>query len=42
MGIKELLEGKTASEKAAIKGEEIAKVLKKKKYKFDKKTKSWK
>lgn len=42
MGIKELLEGKDAKEKANIKGVEIAKVLKKQKYKFDKKTKSWK
>ena len=42
MAIKELLEGKDAKEKANIKGVEIAKVVKKKKYKFDPITKKWK
>jgi hypothetical protein len=42
MAIKELLDGKDAKEKANIKGVEIAKVLKKKKYRFDKKDKKWK
>lgn len=42
MAIRELLEGKTAKEKATIKGVEIAKVLKKKKYVFDSKDKKWK
>lgn len=42
MAIKDLLEGKTAKNKANIKGEEIAKVVKLKKYKFDKKDGLWK
>lgn len=42
MAIKHLLEGKTTKEKANLKGIEIARVLKKKKYKFDKTTKTWK
>jgi hypothetical protein len=42
MAIRELLEGKSAKEKATIKGIEIAKVVKKKKYKFDPVDKKWK
>jgi len=42
MAIRELLEGRTAKKKANIKGVGIAKVLKKKKYRLDKATKTWK
>lgn len=42
MAIKELLEKKTPKEKGTIKGVEIAKALKKKKYTFNKTTKKWK
>ena len=42
MAIKDLLEGKTAKEKADIKGVEIAKVVKLKKYKLDTKDGLWK
>jgi hypothetical protein len=40
--IREQLGGKTVKEKADIKGVEIAKVVKKKRYTLDSKTKKWK
>lgn len=42
MAIKELVDGKTKEEKATIKGVEIAKVIKKKRYTLDTTTKTWK
>lgn len=42
MGIKELLEGKDAQQKATTKGIEIAKVVKRKKYALGPVTKTWK
>lgn len=40
--IRELLENKSPKEKANIKGVEIVKAVKKKKYVFDQLTKTWK